>query len=383
MKINLNAIIVGAGPSGLGCLLALQRAGVDKALLLEGNTVGSSFKKWPKQMRLITPSFYGNPFFCTDLNSISPNTSPADYSKKEHISGSEYADYLEAIVKHYSLNIRENEKVIKIIPESYGFSVNTEKATYNATTVIWAGGEFSNPKLGNFEGSEHCIHSSTFNDWEKYEGDEALIIGGYESGIDAAFNLVNLGKKVTVLSNEEPWNTNHMDPSETLSPYTRERLLEAIDRHPNKLLLKGNSRVDAIQRSDDGYRIKIASGETLYTKQKPISATGFNSALTPIKELWEWSGLMPKFTKEDESTLHPGLYYSGPSLAHRDSKFCFIYKYRGRFGVIARSIAKRIGYKYIKNEIEVHRGFLIDDLECCTKCDCAVESKALTFKSIS
>ena len=42
-----------------------------------------------------------------------------------------------------------------------------------------------------------------------------------------------------------------------------------------------------------------------------------------------------------------------------------------------RSIAKRIGYKYNKNEIEVYSGFLIDDLECCTKCDCAVESKLL------
>ena len=174
-----------------------------------------------------------------------------------------------------------------------------------------------------------------------------------------------------------------MDPSETLSPYTRERLLEAIDRHPNKLLLKGNSRVYAIKIYDDVYIIKIASGEKLHTKQKPFSATGFHSALTPIKELWDWEDSIPKFSSEDESTLHPGLYYSGPSLVHRDSKFCFIYKYRGRFGVIARSIAKRIGYKYNKDEIEVHRGFLIDDLECCTKCDCAVESKALTFKSSS
>ena len=42
-------------------------------------------------------------------------------------------------------------------PQTYGFSIDTEHASYNATTVIWAGGEFSNPKLGNFEGNEHCI----------------------------------------------------------------------------------------------------------------------------------------------------------------------------------------------------------------------------------
>ena len=383
MKINLNTIIVGAGPSGIGCMLALQRAGVDKVLLLEGSTVGASFKRWPKQMRLITPSFYGNPFFCTDLNAISPNTSPADYSQKEHISGTDYADYLHAIVKHYNLNVRENEKVLKITPESYGFSVGTENTSYNASTLIWAGGEFSNPKFGQFEGNEFCIHSSNFNDWEDYRSDEALIIGGYESGIDAAFNLVNLGKQVTVLSSEEPWNTKHMDPSETLSPYTRERLLEAMNRFPNKLSLKGNSRVIRIEKTSDGYTVKTTSGEIFHSKQNPISATGFHSALTPVKELWDWDGSIPKFSSVDESTLHSGLYYSGPSLIHRDSKFCFIYKYRGRFGVIARSIAKRIGYPYNEKEIEVHRGFLIDDLECCTKCDCAVESKSITFNSAS
>ena len=37
--------------------------------------------------------------------------------KKEHINGSEYADYLKAIVKHYKLNIRQNEKVLKITAE--------------------------------------------------------------------------------------------------------------------------------------------------------------------------------------------------------------------------------------------------------------------------
>ena len=83
-----------------------------------------------------------------------------------------------------------------------------------------------------------------------------MIIGGYESGIDAAFNLVNLGKKVTVLSGGEPWNINHMDPSESLSPYTRERLMDAMDRHPDKLILKGNHRVTSIEESQQTIHYK-------------------------------------------------------------------------------------------------------------------------------
>ena len=94
--MDRDVIIVGAGPAGIGCALALRRAGIYNVLVLEANEVGSSFLKWPAQMRLITPSFHGNPFFQTDLNAITPDTSPGDYSQKEHLSGVEYAKYLKA-----------------------------------------------------------------------------------------------------------------------------------------------------------------------------------------------------------------------------------------------------------------------------------------------
>jgi cation diffusion facilitator CzcD-associated flavoprotein CzcO len=347
---------------------------VDKVLLLEANTVGSSFRKWPKQMRLITPSFYGNPFFCTDLNGITPHESPADFSQEEHMSGSAYADYLQAIVTHSKLNIKEHRRVLQLTPEGSGYIVKTEKSTYRTHAVIWAGGEFPHPKSGTFEGAKSCVHSSFFRDWKDYQGEDAIVIGGYESGIDAAYHLVQLGKRVIVLSKGKPWNIEHTDPSELLSPYTRKRLMDLLEQHPKRFILRGNSTVIRVNHTSNGYFVETADGKVFESKHRPISATGFHSALSPIKELWEWDGVVPRFTEDDESTLNPGLYYSGPSLVHRDSKFCFIYKFRARFGVIARSIAKQIGYPERESEDERHRGFLIDDLDCCTNCDCAVES---------
>ena len=61
--VIFDTIIVGAGPAGIGCGLTLQRVGIKNVLLLEVKTVGSSFRRWPEQMRLLTPSFHGNPFF--------------------------------------------------------------------------------------------------------------------------------------------------------------------------------------------------------------------------------------------------------------------------------------------------------------------------------
>ena len=381
--ISHKVIVIGGGPAGIGCMLSLQRAGIDDILVLEANEIGSSFQKWPKQMRLITPSFYGNPFFCTDLNAIDPETSPASYSQKEHISGREYADYLKAVVKYFSLNVNENEKVISINPENEKFIVATEKNEYSSENIIWAGGEFSNPKKGKFLGSNLCDHSSSFKDWNEYNEDEALIIGGFESAADAAYNLIKLGKKVTILCNNNPLNFKHLDPSEALSPYSKERLMQILDSSPNMLDLHDNSNVISVEKSTNSYIVKIATGEIFKSRSKPICATGFHSALMPIKELWEWENGVPKFTGDDQSTLYDGLYYSGPSLVHRNSKFCFIYKFRGRFGVISRSISNRIGHNFMNTKEEKHLGFLIDDLECCTKCDCSLDNKSIKFKSIS
>ena len=88
----LEAVVVGAGPSGIGVSIILQKMGV-KFTVLDRNNVGSSFLKWPKQMKLLTPSFFSNTFKMIDLNAITYDTSPALTLQTEHPSGQEYAAY--------------------------------------------------------------------------------------------------------------------------------------------------------------------------------------------------------------------------------------------------------------------------------------------------
>ena len=166
--MEYEVIVVGAGPAGIGCSLALRRTGIEDVLVIEGNKIGSSFRRWPEQMRLVTPSFHGNPFFQTDLNAVTPDTSPADFIQQEHLSGEQYANYLNALAIHFKLTVQEKEKVAKITPDTDGYTINTNKGTYHCKAVIWAGGEFSLPKSGAFQGSEHCVHSSVFRNWEDY-----------------------------------------------------------------------------------------------------------------------------------------------------------------------------------------------------------------------
>ena len=66
------------------------------------------------------------------------------------------------------------------------------------------------------------------------------------------------------------------------------------------------------------------------------------------------------------------LFLVGPSVRHDDLIFCFIYKYRQRFAVVAKAIADRLGLETEEFEKTYRRwGMFLDDFECCgEQCVC-------------
>ncbi len=376
---SIPVLIVGAGPAGIGCAVALKACGIE-AQLVDAQGVGGSFSKWPRQMRLLTPSFHSNSFGAVDLNALTPQTSVADFLHTQHPTGEEYARYLKALVIHYQLLVDAPTQVTQIIPQvEGGFQVETNQGSYEADQVIWAAGEFGRPDDGGIRGADLCLHNSRVRDWEEVArlGDAFAVIGGYESGLDAAVNLMHLGKHVHVLSRGEPWGSDDPDPSRSLSPHTRDRLKRALLESPGQVRFYKKANILEVSRVPQGFQLVDDEGTPLVTQTPPILATGFRHALEPVRELWEWRQGLPVFTEQaDESTLHPGLFYSGPSLSHRGMLFCFIYKFRARFGILARTIAERLGRDWEKPlKLWRERGFMLDDLSCCADCQCAVQSE--------
>lgn len=134
-----------------------------------------------------------------------------------------------------------------------------------------------------------------------------MIVGGYESGLDAACYQVEAGASVTIIDPDHPWEAMRgSDPSFRLAPRTRLRLAAA-------------------------------------------RATG----------------------RLTQSTVTPGLFLAGAALRHGALKFCFVYKYRQRFAHVAGVIGARPGKDTSGLQAWRTAGMLTDDLSCCgVECAC-------------
>lgn len=370
-KKRRSVIIVGAGAAGIGTAVVLDRLGID-ILVIDRNEIGASFARWPKEMRFITPSFPTNSVGILDLNSIAIGTSPGFTFRKEHLSGPEYAVYLQSVAAHFRLNVRTDVNVHGVLPDSVndGFQIDTSVGVYSADHVVWAGGEFGSPRRSPFSGAEHGRHNSTIRSWTELEGDEFVVIGGYESGLDAAVNLTQLGKRVRVLDRRTKLGDETSDPSVSLSPYTFERLAAA--QRAGRLEIITGADVCRIERTPKLFVIEDAAGNIWRTRTPPILATGFESSVRLLQDLFEWrDDGCPLLTEQDESTLTPGLFLVGPSVRHAQHIFCFIYKFRQRFPVVAARIAARLGVDAAPLDEYRRWGMYLDDLSCCgQECVC-------------
>lgn len=429
---DYDVVIVGAGCAGVGTsVMLIQMFKLDsrRVICVEQNShVGSSFRLWPEEMKFISPSFNQQGWTKSfDLNSVYWGTSPAAYLRDEHPSGEEYALYLETLADKSGIQVQLDAKVLSIadvgenaknggtgkkpVGQPGPFEIEVQKLkgesagskkTFTSRYVVWAAGEFQYPKdkrtmtyvykegeskpsidFGTmFRGAEYCLHNSKVKSWRKLPGDDFVIIGGYESGVDAAYNLAKAGKKCQVLASTPTWCLQTGDPSSELAPYTAARLREVLSSgfSPSPKLLSP-IRVIAVDKRNgkEGYNIAARwkkvdesldvngmgiemedAGEeddilVLQTPNPPILCTGFEgSVAAEADNLFNFPspadqqakgciGEGPLLTRRDESTKVPGVFLVGPSVTHGELSFCFVYKFRQRFAVVADAICQGLG----------------------------------------
>lgn len=334
-----DVIIVGAGPAGLGLAIALEDLGITPRIL-EARGIGAAFRAWPKQTHLLSPSFPSDAYGCPDLNSVFPLKSPAQFCGTEHPAGKDYADWLENSAREAGLNVDAPVRVETVKTSPNGFELETTIGAIQCRCLVWATGEFFFPHRCNVPGVEFSLHYADVESWIDLPGDHFILVGGAESGIDAACVLVEAGKNVTVLDSTSAWESEEGDPSTVLSPRTRDRLRRCQGN--NALKLVPDTRVTRIEQTGDSYKVFDQHGRFFETDTRTLLCCGFDGGAGQIHDLWDWDAGNPRLTDHDESIKTPGLFLVGPQVRHPGEIFCFIYKFRTRFSLVAKAIQSHL-----------------------------------------
>ncbi len=365
-----DAVIVGGGAAGVGVAVALKDAGVENFVVVERHGVGASFASWPAETRFITPSFPTNSIGMLDLNAVAIGSSPAHVLGVEHPTGKEYAMYLRAVARFFELPIRQHTDVRRVTEARYGFRIDTNRGVLRARRLIWAAGEFQYPRLNGFAGSDLCRHTATISNYNDLQGTDFVVIGGYESGVDAAYNLANRGKRARLFDKGLPWDSESSDPSVALSTYSLQRMRE--ERFVENVELFPHAPVESVERAGAAYEVTTRDGRCFQTATPPLLAGGFEGGYGSVSHLFEQrDDGFPLLGDHDESTVVPGVFLCGPAVRHNNHIFCFIYKYRQRFAVVAKAVASSLMLPAERLEAYRNWGMYLDDLSCCgQQCAC-------------
>ena len=191
MTETFDALVVGAGPTGLACGIELNQRGV-RTVLIEKGCVVNSIYHYPTNM-----TFFTTPELL-EIGNI-PMT-----SLNEKPNRHEALKYYRRVAEHYRLDVRQYERVERITGEDGDFQVSTTDRlgcprTYQARKVVLATGYYDVPNMLDVPGEhlEKVLHY--YREPHPYYNHDVAVVGAKNSAAIAALELWWTGARVTLI----------------------------------------------------------------------------------------------------------------------------------------------------------------------------------------
>lgn len=245
--MDLDLVIVGAGPAGISTAVEAREAGIakDRILVLEKGPAHSyAIRKYYPDDKRVDAMYKGIPAISEGKITI------VDGSKQQTL------DFLDETISRWELNVHYDEGVdyIKRGPADDDlFEITTPKGQYTARVVVVAIGILGKPNVPDYKIPKAELRGRVHFDVtsEKLDGERALVVGGGDSAADYVHYLVARGFKVDLsyrkaeLTRMNPINvrdvqgmakTGHL---ELLMPSDIARL-EAVEGKPKAVFTQEN-----------------------------------------------------------------------------------------------------------------------------------------------
>ncbi len=225
-------IIIGAGPAGITAAVYAARKRMD--------------------FIVITKDIGGQTAWSGDIE---------NYTGYQFITGPELTDKFEKHMKKYGANVKEGEGVLELKKKGNLIWVKSDKGEYQAKTVIIASGKKSRelgvPGEAEFKnrGLTYCATC----DGPLFAGKDVAVIGGGNSALDAALQLINIASAVYMVN--------------VTGELTGDSIMQEKVRQNNKVTILNNARVSAVLGDSQNKMvgaIKVKQGN----KEKTLSVKG-------------------------------------------------------------------------------------------------------------
>jgi len=327
---TFDALVVGAGPTGLACAIELQQRGVSTVLVEKGCVVNSLYN-YPTNM-----TFFTTPELL-EIGNI-PMT-----SLNEKPNRHEALKYYRRVADHYKLNIRDYERVNSIDGEDNAFVVSTTDRlethhTYRARKVILATGYYDVAnKLGvPGEDLDKVLHY--YKEPHPYYNHDVAVIGAKNSAAITALELFWTGARVTLI---------HRGPG--ISDRVKYWIKPNIENRIKSGEISGYFHSHVVEILKDSLILATPEGEIRLRNDFVFALVGYRPDLEFLAATGitlEPSTQRPRTNPETLESERPGVYLAGVIVAGMHTNEIFIENGRFHGKLIAESIAAQLSPRH-------------------------------------
>lgn len=324
-----DALVVGAGPTGLACAIEIERIGL-RAVLVDRGCLCNSLFHYPSNM-----TFFTTPELLEIGNIPFPSTN-------QKPSRNEALEYYRRVAEHYRLDLRQYQTVEHILGEDERFTVGTvdsfgRRHNFGARKLIIATGYYDLPNFLHVPGEHLSKVLHYYHDPHPYFDQHIVVVGGKNSAAIAALDLWRHGAHVTLV---------HRAPA--MHHHVKYWIMPDI----NNRIKAGQVRAyfsSSVKRITE-YAVEIETPEgSLELKNDYVFAmTGYHpdfDFLTRIGVRLEGEDRCPACDPDSLESNIPGIYLAGVIVAGARTNEIFIENGRFHGRQIAQDLAGRASAK--------------------------------------
>ena len=324
----LDALVVGAGPTGLACGIELKLRGLN-AVLVEKGCVTNSLYHYPTNM-----SFFTTPELLEigDIPMTSLNEKP---------NRTEALKYYRRAAEHFKLDIHQYEKVDNVAGSDGAFQVHTTDRygchrTYTARKIILATGYYDIPNLLNVPGEDLPKVVHYYKDPHPYYDQDVAVIGAKNSAAIAALELFWTGARVTLIHR-----------SAQISEKVKYWIRPNIENRIKNGEIKAYFTSKVVEIRPDSILVDTPQGKVLLKNDFVFALIGYSPDLAFLNSVGVTLDAATGRPRTNPATLEsetPGIYLAGVIVAGMHTNEIFIENGRFHGKQIAGDIAAKLAH---------------------------------------